>query len=77
LRNSIRRANQAKNADRNTLAALVISVGYVLQTCNVVYEPIVAKKDEIKHICRVVMRGFCESRYQMFWGDLYGLNDVL
>jgi len=31
---------------------------YVLQACNVAYGPIIAKKDEIKHICKVVMKEF-------------------
>lgn len=31
---------------------------YILQACNVAYGPIVAKKDEIKHICKVVTKDF-------------------
>jgi len=31
---------------------------YVLQACNVAYGPIIAKKDEIKHICKVLMKEF-------------------
>jgi len=31
---------------------------YVPQACNVAYGPVVAKKDEIKHICKVIMKEF-------------------
>lgn len=31
---------------------------YLVQACNVAYRPIVAKKDEIKHICKVVITEF-------------------
>jgi len=31
---------------------------YLFQACNVAYGPIVAKKDEIKHICKVVITEF-------------------
>ena len=31
---------------------------YVLQACNVAYAPICAKKNEIRHICKVVIKEF-------------------
>ena len=29
---------------------------YLFQACNVAYGPVVVKKDEIKHICKVVIK---------------------